>query len=69
MKQAKGIVLLYCIYTGAFVGTALLRRCWPPASVAAGKVDVIMKNNRFPTGKRFASLEDAVLELVGHSKP
>ena len=29
MKQAKGIVLLYCIYTGAFVGTALLRRCWP----------------------------------------
>ena len=40
-----------------------------PASAAAGKVDVIMKNNRFPTGKRFASLEDAVLELVGHSKP
>ena len=42
--------------------------CWPPASAAAGKVDVIMKNNRFPTGKRFASLEDAVLELVSHSK-
>ena len=41
--------------------------CWPPASAAAGKVDVIMKNNRFPTGKRFASLEDAVLELVSHS--
>ena len=36
----------------------------PPLWAASWQVDVTMKNARFPTGKRFSTLEDAVLELV-----
>ena len=39
----------------------------PSPNPNRNEVDVIMKNSRFPTGKRFASLEDAVLELVRRS--